>query len=470
MSVLYRQSIYEDKIVTQSLNVANMFLTSSNAKYWAGKNNHHGVIISFDWMPSSGSLKLLEANTNIEITSQHANNNWNADFSQSIGLSPTSKKFDMDAMATYISESGHTSIVHVTRNVTGWAQLPHPNVLTKFNTILSDYGITSSSKYEVAYGQDIPDFDLPDTTFILRYAWDPVGEIDDVTENRDTFNNLISSSGYSSYTPQLTGSWTTDFVGNEDGVPDIVIKQDFSFGSQGTEIYDVTPSTSASLSSSYSYVEKYYQPDVNHLDATMEVRGVVMMTPTKNIMVSQVPEYTGGDQWLNHQYLVSSSNDNERIEYSYGNRKMFQNKFVILSGDKILSSSNQWVDIEDVTIGDTLVSYDTGSSSKGTTTIKDMELIQWGGDYLINNTYKFMSGSRVYNSPNESSGWSFTQIQDVNTGTYILSSSLDAIEVSSSVARTEDTANYWGDRIGWVIDVEPSDHYFVGEVLVHDNI
>jgi len=80
---------------------------------------------------------------------------------------------------------------------------------------------------------------------------------------------------------------------------------------------------------------------------------------------------------------------------------MYQNKFVILSGDKILSSSNQWVDIEDVTIGDTLVSYDTGSSSKGTTTIKDMELIQWGGDYLINNTYKFMSGSRVYNSPND---------------------------------------------------------------------
>ena len=99
-----------------------------------------------------------------------------------------------------------------------------------------------------------------------------------------------------------------------------------------------------------------------------------------------------------------------------------------------------------------------------------MELIQWGGDYLINNTYKFMSGSCVYNSPNESSGWSFTQIQDVNTGTYILSSSLDAIEVSSSVARTEGTANSSDDRIGWVIDAEPSDHYFVDGVLVHDNI
>ena len=132
MSVLYKQSTYEDRIVSQSLNLANMFLTSSNAQYWAGKNNHHGVIVSFDWLPSSGSLSLLEANMTIAIESQHANDNWNAEFSQSIGLSPTSKKFDMDAMAAYISESGHTSIVHVTRNVTGWQQQPHPNVLTKF--------------------------------------------------------------------------------------------------------------------------------------------------------------------------------------------------------------------------------------------------------------------------------------------------------------------------------------------------
>jgi len=470
MSVLYRQSIYEDKIVSQSLNLANMFLTGSNAKYWAGKDNHHGVLVSFDYMPSSGSLKLLEANTNIAIESQHANNNWNANFSQSIGLSPTSKKFDMDAMATYISESGHTSIVHITRNATDWQQQPHPNVLTKFNTILNSYGITSSSKYEVAYGQAIPDFDLPDTTFILRYAYEIDNEIDVLVNYRNDFNELVRSSGYSSYIPQLSGSWTTDFVGNSNGIPDIITKIDDSKGLEGVRLFDVTTSTSASLSSSYSYVERYNKPDVNHLGATMEVRGIVMMTPTKNIMVSQVPEYTGGDQWLNHQYLVSSSNDNERIEYSYGNRKMFQNKFATLVGQKILSSSNEWIDVEDLTIGDVLVSYNTGSSEKGTTTIKDIEAIQWGGDYLINNTYKFMSGSRVYNSPNESSGWSFTQIQDVNTGTYILSSSLDAIEVSSSVARTEDTANYWGDRIGWVIDVEPSDHYFVGKVLVHDNI
>ena len=105
------------------------------------------------------------------------------------------------------------------------------------------------------------------------------------------------------------GTWNPYFMGKLFGLtrqPRTNPKQDFTFGGQGTEIFDVTTDTSASLSSSYSYVEKYYQPDVNHLDATMEVRGVVMMTPTKNIMVSQVPEYTGGDQWLNHQYLVFS--------------------------------------------------------------------------------------------------------------------------------------------------------------------
>ena len=470
MSVLYKQSTYEDRIVSQSLNLANMFLTSSNAQYWAGKNNHHGVITSFDWLPSSGSLSLLEANVTIAIESQHVNNNWNAEFSQSIGLSPTSKKFDMHAMAAYISESGHTSIVHVTRNVNGWQQQPHPNVLTEFNTILNSYGITSSSKYEVNYGQTIPNFDVPDTTFILRYSYEVGNEIDEAIGERDTFNSLVRSSGYSSYIPQLSGSWTTDFVGNEDGVPDVVVKQDFTFGLKGIEMYDVDTATSASLSSSYSYVERYNKPDVNHLGATMEVRGIVMMTPTKNIMVSQVPEYTGGDQWLDHQYLVSSSNHYGRTEYSYNNRKMFQDKFVTLAGQKILSSSNEWIDIEDLTIGDVLVSYDTGSSEKGTTTIKDIESIQWCDDYLINDTYKFMSGSRVYNSSNGSSGWSFTQIQDVEVGSYILSSSLQSVQVSSSLARTESTSNASGDRIGWVIDAEPSDHYFVEEVLVHDNI
>ena len=149
---------------------------------------------------------------------------------------------------------------------------------------------------------------------------------------------------------------------------------------------------------------------------------------------------------------------------------MFQNKFVTLVGHKILSASNEWIDVEDLTIGDVLVSYNTGSSEKGTTTIKDIEAMQWCDDYIINNTYKFMSGSRVYNSSNGSSGWSFTQIQDVEVGSYILSSSLQSVQVSSSLARTESTSNASGDRIGWVIDAEPSDHYFVEEVLVHDNI
>tara|TARA_B100000902_G_C27266707_1_gene893948 strand:+ start:318 stop:1730 length:1413 start_codon:yes stop_codon:yes gene_type:complete len=469
MSILYKQSTYEDRIVSQSLNLADMFLTSSNAQYWAGKNNHHGVLTSFDWIPSSGSLTLLEANMTIEVASQHANNNWNSQFSQSIGLSPTSKKFDMDAMATYISESGHTSIIHVTRNVPGWQQQPHPNVLTKFNTILNNYGITSSSKYEVNYGQMIPDFDVPDTTFVLRYSYEIGSEIDETICTRDKFNSLVRSSGYSSYIQQLSGSWTTDFVKNEDGVPDVVVKKDYTFGGEGIQMFDVDSFTSNFLSSSYNYVEKYNKPDVNHLGDSVEVRGVVMMTPTKNIMVSQVPEYTGGDAWLNHNHLTSFTNEDGLTEYTYGNRKEYNNKFVTLVGEKVLSSSNEWIDIEDLTIGDVLVSYDTGSSEKGTTTISDIDLVQWGSDYLINNTLKFMSGSYVYNSSNGSSGWSFAQIQDVAVGSYILSSSLQSVQVSSSLARSTATANALGDRLGWVIDAEPSDHIFVEGTLVHDD-
>ena len=96
-------------------------------------------------------------------------------------------------------------------------------------------------------------------------------------------------------------------------------------------------------------------------------------------------------------------------------------------------------------------------------------MVQWGSDYVINNTYKFMSGSCVYNSSNGSSGWSFAQIQDVAVGSYILSSSLQSVQVSSSLARSTSTANASGDRLGWVIDAEPSDHIFVEGTLVHDD-
>ena len=81
---------------------------------------------------------------------------------------------------------------------------------------MNSYGITSSSKYEVNYGQTIPNFDVPDTTFILRYSYEVGNEIDEAIGERDTFNSLVRSSGYSSYIPQLSGSWTTDFVVNED--------------------------------------------------------------------------------------------------------------------------------------------------------------------------------------------------------------------------------------------------------------
>ena len=160
----------------------------------------------------------------------------------------------------------------------------------------------------------------------------------------------------------------------------------------------------------------------------------------------------------------------EAFEIPTFNDQSDKDKFVTLVGHKILSSSNEWIDVEDLTIGDVLVSYNTGSSEKGTTTIKDIEAMQWSDDYVINNTYKFMSGSRVYNSSNGSSGWSFAQIQDVAVGSHILSSSLQSVQVSSSLARSTATANASGDRIGWVINAEPSNHYFVSEVLVNDNI
>ena len=94
---------YSSSIATQSLHAAAPFLTGSNAQYWAGKGNNYGVIAGYDWVPSSGSLKLIEFNTNIQT--------------------PPEPNF-LDSAVTWWKANNYDTIVLVTRNETGNVQPP----------------------------------------------------------------------------------------------------------------------------------------------------------------------------------------------------------------------------------------------------------------------------------------------------------------------------------------------------------
>ena len=168
---------YSSSIATQSLQAAVPFFTGSNAKYWAGKSNNCGVIAGYDWIPSSGSLKLIEFNTNIQT--------------------PPETNF-LDSAVTWWKANNYDTIVLVTRNETGNVQ-PPLNIVGDITASLASESISSSIYVQDEYPAVVPDFDVPNTTFVLRFGFDSASPIDYLASDKREFssvgpNFLIASS------------------------------------------------------------------------------------------------------------------------------------------------------------------------------------------------------------------------------------------------------------------------------------
>ena len=56
-----QRQTYANLLKEKSLQVGNLFTGSA---YW--DNEHEGMLYSLDWIPQSGSIKLLEMNTNTD--------------------------------------------------------------------------------------------------------------------------------------------------------------------------------------------------------------------------------------------------------------------------------------------------------------------------------------------------------------------------------------------------------------------
>jgi len=127
---------YSSSIVTQSLQAAAPFLTGSNPEYWSGKGDNYGVIAGYDWVPSSGSLKLLELNTNIQT--------------------PPETNF-LDSAVTWWKANNYDTIVLVTRNEEGTV-MPPLELVGDITASLDIDGFTSSIYVQPSYPTPVPDW------------------------------------------------------------------------------------------------------------------------------------------------------------------------------------------------------------------------------------------------------------------------------------------------------------------------
>jgi len=123
----FKFSKYCETLESQSFQASNTFLTGSNPEYWTGKGDNHGVIVAYDWIPSSGSLKLLEFNTNIQVSPQAS---------------------VLDPAIEWFKDKNYDTIVLVVRDDDGM-EIPNSVLLGEMTQSLQNNGLTA-----IIYTQD----------------------------------------------------------------------------------------------------------------------------------------------------------------------------------------------------------------------------------------------------------------------------------------------------------------------------
>jgi hypothetical protein len=454
---------YSSSIATQSLQAAAPFLTGSNAKYWAGKSNNCGVIAGYDWIPSSGSLKLIEFNTNIQT--------------------PPETNF-LDSAVTWWKANNYDTIVLVTRNETGNVQ-PPLNIVGDITASLAGNGLTSSIYVQDEYPAVVPDFDVPNTTFVLRFGFDSASPIDYLASDKREFRNFTTGSGLESLMPRKMADLPTTFS-NGVGVPDVLIK-DPTEDNQTLlmnyfQFYDITDDNKNYLLSQ-SYCEEFIQPDLNYNGAYYsEVRGVVMLTPQENIFLQPRGSITADTNIFQTNlpcYILSADSG------SYTTTTITRRG--PMTGSQVLMSDDSHTNIENVVTGSFLKvrnisglpdeGFKCGASgwrlwetaSLSIPSQSNVEVIDtWSELFtdsytVINGDKKFGTFTYLFTSGSENN-WKFKPSIELSVGDYLADEDGQPLKITSVSVVSSSTEVF---PIG-ELNVEPQDYYYANGVITHN--
>ena len=458
---------YSSSIATQSLQAAAPFLTGSNPEYWTGKGDNHGVICSYDWVPSSGSLKLIEFNTNIQT--------------------PPEVNFLTYAIDWW-KANNYDTIVLVTRDEAGNV-MPSLNIVGDITASLASEGFTSSIYVQDPYPTPVPDFDVPDNVFILRFGFDSASPIDYLASDKTEFRNFASSSGIDSLMPRKMADLPTTFS-NGVGVPDVLIK-DPTEDNQTLimnyfQFYDITDDNKNYLLSQ-SYCEEFILPDLNYNGAYYsEVRSVVMLTPQENIFLQPRGSITADTNVFQTQlpcYILSADTG------SYTTTTITRRGAI--TGSQVLMSDDSYTNIENVVTGSFLkVRNISGlpdesdgyankcgnylwklweTSSLSIPSQSNVEVTEkWADRYtdsytVINGDKKFGTFTNLLTSGSENK-WKFKPSIELSVGDYLAGEDGQPLKITSFSVVSSSTQVFPISEL----NVEPQDYYYANGVITHN--
>ena len=155
-----------------SLDIAN-YRTSND--FLTESNKSCGTLVAFDWTEGY----LTEINTNITLSDLELEN------------------FKFDDFVEFLKENNFTFVLGL-RNIV-FEDNPSPEWTDKLKETLKSDEINYDEYLVDTWPAPIPEFDVPDNIFLLRYSYDPYNKVDNLASNNFLFGDFIKKSDWEKY-------------------------------------------------------------------------------------------------------------------------------------------------------------------------------------------------------------------------------------------------------------------------------
>ena len=146
---------------------SNDFLTESN--------KNCGTLVAFDWREKNEEYYLTEINTNIDLGKLE------------------SKDFKFDTFVDFLNKNNFTFVLGL-RNISCSENNPSPEWTDKLKESLKSNGVEYDEYIVDSWPSPIPEFDVPDNIFMLRYSYDEYSKIDQMSAKFSLFEDFIKNS------------------------------------------------------------------------------------------------------------------------------------------------------------------------------------------------------------------------------------------------------------------------------------
>ena len=177
--------------------------------YWTSydflteSNKNCGTFVAFDW--NDGYL--IEINTNIDLKELECDN------------------FKFDVFVEFLNKNNFTFVLGL-RNIM-FEDNPSLEWTDKFKEILKSNEIDYDEYIIGNWPAPIPEFDVPDNIFILRYSFDPYNKVDSLAATKVLFKDFMIKSDWEKYYKDLDSEEKTRVVVFCSDIENLVLREGF---------------------------------------------------------------------------------------------------------------------------------------------------------------------------------------------------------------------------------------------------